>query len=194
MHLYKNRNVKKINVNCRFLIVLSMNMIIKCSSCAKKFNVPDQAIKAEGRLVQCSSCGNKWTQFPIKTEKKVNIVKPNIIKLDKKKSKPKKRTRKETGPTIYSSEYLEKKHGLKIKDSLPSNKKTTKTKKIQSAGFGFYGWILIFSITLITLSGILNLTSEIIIYNFPYTEIYINYFFETLININEIIRDFFANY
>ena len=41
-------------------------MILTCNSCDKKFVVPDNAIGASGRLVQCSSCGNKWKQFPIK--------------------------------------------------------------------------------------------------------------------------------
>ena len=40
-------------------------MIIKCNSCEKEFVVPDNAITTAGRLVQCSSCGNKWTQYPI---------------------------------------------------------------------------------------------------------------------------------
>ena len=40
-------------------------MIISCNSCGKKFVVPDKAISESGRLVQCSACGNKWTQFPI---------------------------------------------------------------------------------------------------------------------------------
>ena len=35
---------------------------------SKKFIVPDNAITSAGRLVQCSSCGNKWTQFPIKNQ------------------------------------------------------------------------------------------------------------------------------
>jgi len=41
-------------------------MILSCNSCEKKFVVPDNAISASGRMVQCSSCGNKWKQFPIK--------------------------------------------------------------------------------------------------------------------------------
>ena len=41
-------------------------MILECKSCQKKFLVPDNAITSSGRLVQCSSCGNKWTQFPLK--------------------------------------------------------------------------------------------------------------------------------
>ncbi len=40
-------------------------MILSCNSCEKKFVVPDSAIGPNGRLVQCSSCGNKWKQFPI---------------------------------------------------------------------------------------------------------------------------------
>ena len=43
-------------------------MIIECTACNKRFSVPDSAIKADGRLVQCSSCGNKWTQYPLKNK------------------------------------------------------------------------------------------------------------------------------
>ena len=39
-------------------------MILTCNSCSKKFVVPDSAITASGRTVQCGSCGNKWKQFP----------------------------------------------------------------------------------------------------------------------------------
>ena len=39
-------------------------MILTCNSCGKKFVVPDSAITASGRMVQCGSCGNKWKQFP----------------------------------------------------------------------------------------------------------------------------------
>ena len=46
-------------------------MILSCNSCEKKFVVPpDSAIGVNGRLVQCSSCGNKWKQFPIREIKK----------------------------------------------------------------------------------------------------------------------------
>ena len=43
-------------------------MILTCNSCEKRFVVPDQAISAKGRLVQCGSCGNKWKQFPLKKQ------------------------------------------------------------------------------------------------------------------------------
>ena len=60
-------------------------MIIQCKACNKSFNVPDNAITASGRLVQCSSCGNKWTQFPIKTTEKTNQRKAEILKRFQKK-------------------------------------------------------------------------------------------------------------
>ena len=56
-------------------------MILRCNSCEKKFLVPDNAIGAAGRLVQCSSCGNKWTQYPIKLKKE--IKQPAILKKPK---------------------------------------------------------------------------------------------------------------
>ena len=59
-------------------------MIINCNSCDKKFVVPDSAISAAGRLVQCSSCGNKWKQFPIS----------RVVKLKEKTSKIKSITKK----------------------------------------------------------------------------------------------------
>ena len=151
-------------------------MIIQCKSCEKSFVVPDTAISAGGRLVQCSSCGNKWKQFPIKeTSKKDNKLsreKPIIVKQTK-KSKPRKK-----GKLInpYSPEYLQKKHGVKLIDPSSSNSLIT---------------LIVF---LITIVGILHLSKEIIILNLPYLENYINHLFESLKNINIIIRDFISNY
>ena len=54
-------------------------MILTCSSCGKKFVVPDDAITKSGRMVQCGSCGNKWKQFPIG-----EIEKTRSISLQKK--------------------------------------------------------------------------------------------------------------
>ena len=55
-------------------------MILSCKSCEKKFVVPDNAIGASGRLVQCSSCGNKWKQFPVKETTELKKNKPQVVK------------------------------------------------------------------------------------------------------------------
>ena len=72
-------------------------MILSCNSCEKKFVVPDSAISASGRLVQCSSCGNKWKQYPINEDKVSLVQKTKSLKKISQttKQKPKKKTKKE---------------------------------------------------------------------------------------------------
>ena len=171
-------------------------MILSCKSCEKKFVVPDNAIPATGRLVQCSSCGNKWKQFPAKIEKKT-IEKPFEIKTTSKKSfgssKIKKRNnKKRTGPNLYSPEYLAKKHGIKIKDTEPKSPKKAITK--DKVSFGFYNSILVFFILAIFFSRTLYFTQNFIIMIFPNTEFYLSYFFENIRNIFEIWKSLIANY
>ena len=165
-------------------------MIITCKSCNKNFNVPQNAIPKEGRLVQCSSCGNKWVQFP-EVSKKVDTKKR--IKPVSVKKTPKKRTVKRSGPTIYSSEYLEKKHGIKIKDTSNTSKKRTAKKEVKTS-LGFYSVFLITIIFLTAFLGVLNLNKELVISNLPVTEKYINYLFENINIIWIIFKDIVTIY
>ena len=92
---------------------------------------------------------------------------------------------------IYSKEYLEKKHGIKINEKFSKTSKVVKTKKNQQSYFGFYSYLILSIITVSFLVGILNLTKEIIIFNFPFTEIYIEYLFENLNNFKIMFKDAF---
>ena len=56
-------------------------MIIQCESCLSKFQVKDEDIPKEGRMVQCSNCSQKWFQAPKKIQSSIT---PDI---DKKVSK-----------------------------------------------------------------------------------------------------------
>lgn len=170
-------------------------MILSCNSCNKKFVVPDSAIGASGRLVQCSSCGNKWKQFPniSKPEKKIEIQKvvPISSKI-KKIAKVKKRTvKKKSGPNLYTPEYLAKKHGIKINDEKNNDKKIN---LITNTNFGFYNFFITSSIIMIFFFRLLYFFQETIVENFPVTEIYIEYIFETIRNLKEIIQNFFSGY
>ena len=165
-------------------------MIITCKSCNKNFNVPQNAIPKEGRLVQCSSCGNKWVQFP-EVSKRVDTKKS--IKPVSVKKTPKKRTVKRSGPTIYSSEYLEKKHGIKIRDTSNTSRKRTVKKDVKTS-LGFYSIFLITIIFLTAFLGVLNLNKEIVILNLPVTEKYINYLFENINIIWIIFKDIVTIY
>ena len=170
-------------------------MILSCNSCEKKFVVPDQAITPNGRTVQCGSCGNKWKQFPIKkqvyktdSDKKINTKK--IVNLAK-PTKPKiKKTKKKRGIDLYSPEYLAKKHGIVLNDvEVKSNHKSN-----ERVSFGFYNSLILFIIFFIALSKSLHFFQNIIVQKIPSSQFYLDYFFESIKNIFEIIKNLIASY
>ena len=177
-------------------------MILTCNSCGKKFVVPDSAITSSGRMVQCGSCGNKWRQFPtgeIKTNQSITpsskiISKPKKIKPNTQKPKKIKKTpiRKPREISLYSPEYLAKKHGIKINHSENQNKKS-KSKSI-NVSFGFYNSLIVFIFLVISISRILYFLQEFIITSIPASEYYLNYFFESIRNIFEIWKNLITNY
>ncbi len=176
-------------------------MILTCNSCGKKFVVPDNAITVSGRMVQCGSCGNKWKQFPEGETKKPQSVsrtkkvvsKPQPVK--QKIQKPKKvktSTKKVREISLYSPEYLAKKHGIKIDDTQPVKQIGKKAK--EKVSFGFYNSLIVFIFLVITFSRILYFAQEIIILTIPGSEYYLNYFFESIRNIFEIWKNLITNY
>jgi predicted Zn finger-like uncharacterized protein len=166
-------------------------MLVNCNSCQKKFVVPEGAITSTGRLVQCGSCGNKWTQYlnqEVVTKKENNLKKisPNKSQIFSTKRKTKKK--------IYTTEYLQKKHGLIINEtnSLADNILLQNKKKKNT--FGFYNYVITLLVFVALLLGLLDLTKEIIIFKYPSAELYINYFYEVVdiikISLNEFISQF----
>ena len=171
-------------------------MILSCNSCEKKFVVPDQAITATGRTVQCGSCGNKWKQFPIKKEidkiasvsEKIDIKeKKNIPKASKPKKKKVKKTRE---IELYSPEYLKKKHGISINETkVSSNLNST-----EKVSYGFYNTLFLTIIIIIVLTKGLYFAKDFIILELPFTKFYLNNFFESIRNIFEIWKNLISNY
>ena len=168
-------------------------MIINCNSCEKKFVVPDKAITSEGRVVQCGSCGNKWKQYP-KNEEKIPSIKikksKKIPKISETKiSKPRKKiSKRKREINLYSPEYLAKKHGIKLNQA--NDKPVTKNK----VSFGFYGSLIIFLIFVIALTRILYFFQDFIITKLPFTEYYLEYFFENIRNLFKIWKSLISNY
>ncbi len=178
-------------------------MILSCNSCGKKFVVPDSAITAAGRTVQCGSCGNKWKQFPVdkinksqlvsKVTEVVSKTRPIQQKTQKLK-KAKKRNIKHREISLYSPEYLAKKHGIKINDT--DFKKTVSKieKNKDKVSFGFYNSLILFLVLIIAFSKGLHFSQELIVQSFPFTEYYLDYFFETIRNMFEIWKNLIASY
>ena len=169
-------------------------MILTCNSCGKKFVVPDNAITESGRMVQCGSCGNKWRQFPVG-----EITKPQSVSHPQKvvsKSQPVKqkiqKQKKTREISLYSPEYLAKKHGIKINDN-KSVKKISRNEK-DKVSFGFYYSLIVFIVSVIALTRILYFSQEFIISNIPASEYYLSYLFESVRNIFEIWKNLITNY
>ena len=172
-------------------------MILTCNSCGKKFVVPDNAITASGRMVQCGSCGNKWKQFPLgEVEKTQSIARPKKVvprsqPVQQKIQRPKKV--KKTAPkkireiSLYSPEYLAKKHGIKIGDVKPEQ--ISNRNKKDKVSFGFYNSLILFIFLIISFSRILYFAQDFIVTIFPISEFYLNYFFESIRNIFEIWKN-----
>ena len=149
-------------------------------------------------MVQCGSCGNKWKQFPLdktkkiqpinqvqKFDQKTESIKPSIRKTKKpKKSSPK----KSREISLYSPEYLAKKHGIKLNEEI---KKTTPKDEVS---FGFYNSLLLFLVLIIILSRSLYFFEDFVVQNLPFTEFYIDYFFESIRNMFEIWKNLISNY
>ena len=149
-------------------------MLVNCNSCEKKFNVPDEAITATGRLLQCGSCGYKWTQYPsnqtstIKEKSKKEIPSTKIPKIKETKQIRKistSRKKEKRKISLYSEEYLKKKHGLIIDNKI--NSRNLKTNKIYSKS-NFFKYLINTSILAVALFGVLNLTKETIIVNYSH--------------------------
>ena len=171
-------------------------MILICNACEKRFVVPDKAISVAGRTVQCGSCGNKWKQYPVKSDlgQKIIVKKDSAKKISNlpKKQKPKKPKVKKTREiNLYSPEYLEKKHGISLKN-LNNNVDDKKFNK--DISFGFYNSLILMIFIIIVLSRGLYFFQDLIVQKFPFTENYINYFFETIKSIFEIYKNLISSY
>ena len=170
-------------------------MILTCNSCGKKFVVPDTAITSSGRMVQCGSCGNKWRQFPVgEVTKTQSISEPRKVfskpqQVQQKVQKPKKV--KKTSPkksreiSLYSPEYLAKKHGIKINEVKTQTIKNQKEK----VSFGFYSSLIVFLFLIISVSRVLYFIQDFIVFYFPISEFYLDYFFESIKNLFEILKN-----
>ena len=179
-------------------------MILTCNSCSKKFVVPDSAITASGRTVQCGSCGNKWKQFPVK-----EIIKTKSVRNFEKKSKPtqaqpkiqkSKKTKKtsERKPReidLYSPEYLAKKHGIKLDgNNFSKTSSKVRTYSKDKVSFGFYNSLILFLLIIIVLSRGLYFFQDFVVQKLPFTEFYVDYFFESIRNLFEIWKSLISSY
>ena len=88
-----------------------------------------------------------------------------------------------------SPEYLAKKHGITL-----SNDEVKKSSSNQKVSLGFYNSLLLFLVLIIFLSRVLYFFQDFVVQKLPFTEFYIDYFFESIRNMFEIWKNLITNY
>ena len=91
---------------------------------------------------------------------------------------------------LYSPEYLQKKHGISL-NKVETSKKQISDNKVS---FGFYNSLLLLIVIIIGFSRVLYFFQDFIIQNLPFSEFYLNYFFESMRNMFEIFKNLISNY
>ena len=116
------------------------------------------------------------------------------MKLLKKTSKITKRKTKKVQKSreinLYSPEYLQKKHGISL-ENVETNKKQITSKKVS---FGFYNSLIFLIVVIIFVSRGLYFFQDFITQNLPFTEFYLDYFFESMRNMFEIFKNLISSY
>ena len=144
-------------------------MIISCEKCNKKFEVADNLIPENGRLLQCGSCSYQWHYIP---ENKITL----LNEIDSTKS----------SKNIKKS--LVKKSVKKInvdKNILGSNESILENKK----GVGFFSYLLVIIISLVALLVIGDTFKPYLLTIVPNLDFYLSSLYESLTDIYLFFKD-----
>ena len=155
-------------------------MIISCENCNKRFEVGDNLIPEEGRLLQCSSCDHKW--FFKKTEKLIEKKEPKkIIKEDDNKILSETFVEKTIEKEEITSTTLNEETLSKIDDEEPQIKKDKKKNYLKI--------FIVIIITFVAIIIIIETFKHQISFIYPDIETLLNNLYESLRDINLFLRD-----
>ena len=155
-------------------------MIIGCENCNKRFEVNDNLIPEQGRLLQCSSCDHKW--FFKKTEKLIEKKEPKkIIKEDDNKILSETFVEKTIEKEKIKSTSLNEETLSEIDDEEPQIKKDKKTNYLKI--------FIVIIITFVAIIIIIETFKHQISFIYPDIEILLSNLYESLRDINLFLRD-----
>ena len=155
-------------------------MIISCENCNKRFEVSDNLIPDQGRLLQCSSCDHKW--FFKKTEKLIDKKEPKkIIKEDDNKILSETFVEKTIEKKEIKSTTLNEETLSEIDDEEPQIKKDKKTNYLKI--------FIVIIITFVAIIIIIDTFKHQISFIYPDIEILLSNLYESLKDINLFLRD-----
>ena len=156
-------------------------MIIACQNCNKKFDVDQNLIPEEGRLIQCSSCDHKWF-FKNEILAKTKDTSDNVLMkiFDSNGSQEKKKINQNNRISIQNRDNVPLEETIK---NVEINK--IKTDKRSN----FLNLIIVFMISFIALILILDTFVEPLIKIFPDLETFLYNLYESINDIKLFIKD-----
>ena len=149
-------------------------MIITCDQCLKKFEIESNLIPKSGRLLQCSSCGQKWFYKRHISEETKVFLEPQDIKI--KKIEP----------------IIKEDNNIKIfndSETIKKNKRKHSYRRLESKKLSFLNVILVFIISIIALIVLLDTFRSPISLMIPGIEFILESLYETLKDILLFIQD-----
>jgi len=138
-------------------------MIISCEKCNKKFEISDNLIPDEGRLLECGSCSYQWNFIPQNRIK----LKNEVIKKDNNKRK----------------NYKNQKNEL---ENISTN---NISKKIEKKKIGFLSYLIVIIISFIAVIILLDTFSALISSFIPGIDFYLSSLYESLKDIMLFFTD-----
>ncbi len=146
-------------------------MIIQCENCNKKFEIQDNLIPDDGRLLECGSCAHQWHYTPItklELTDEVQIKDEPTEQLIVKKTKKKSKIIKKIYENDADNEIDQTNENI-----------TTKEKNIS-----FINFLLVGIISFVAIVILVDTFKNQIAYVIPNINLYIN-------ELHEILRDIF---
>ena len=145
-------------------------MIISCEKCNKKFEISDNLIPDDGRLLECGSCSYQWHYIPQNRIKLVNEVKDIDSSLKVKKISKKQKTKK-----IINNEN--------------NDFSSTRTLDSKSKNVGFLSYLLVIIISFIGLIILIDTFKSSINTFIPGIDFYLSSLYESLKDILLFFKD-----
>ena len=145
-------------------------MIIDCPNCNKKFDIDQNLIPSNGRLLQCGSCNYKWFF-------ELNIIKKNTE--EKIEIKPKKDFVKNINPP---AEELKKEINIEPKEIIPPKKKEKKN-------INYFNILLVVILSIIAFILVIDTFQNQLISVFPNIKFLLNNLYQSIEDIKLFILD-----
>ena len=142
-------------------------MIILCEKCNKKFELADNLVPKEGRLLQCGSCAYQWHYIPESKIELVNEVKDNVKTRDQNKKNTQKPVKKR----------IEKRKTIPNQNIHQTYSEESETKK---GKIGFFSFLLVSIISLVSLVILLDTFKVQISSIIPNIDFYLYSLYDTL--------------